>query len=42
MSTGKNTTEKTIKEYEKHWDNFNVALYALFKQIKKNGTKRRL
>ena len=41
MSTGKNTKkEKTIKEYKKYWDNFNVSLYALFKQVKKNGTKR--
>ncbi len=40
MSTGKNTKEKTIKEYQKYWDNFDVSLYALFKQVKKNGTKR--
>jgi len=29
-----------IEEYQKYWDNFNVALYALIKQIKKNENKK--
>ena len=27
---------KTIEEYNKYWDNFNLSLYALIKQVKKN------
>jgi hypothetical protein len=29
-----------LKEYQKYWDNFNIALYALIKQVKKNETKK--
>jgi len=29
-----------IEEYQKYWDNFNVALYALVKQVKKSKTKK--
>jgi hypothetical protein len=25
-----------MKKYETYWDNFNVELYALIKQVKKN------
>ena len=28
----------TMNKYEKYWDNFNVELYALVKQTKKNKT----
>ena len=28
-----------IEDYKKYWDNFNVELYALLKQIKKNERK---
>tara|TARA_B100001027_G_C16170827_1_gene286905 strand:- start:5 stop:109 length:105 start_codon:yes stop_codon:yes gene_type:complete len=32
---------KTEKDYKKgFWDNFNVALYALVKQVKKSKTKK--
>tara|TARA_B100001093_G_C26847139_1_gene1023381 strand:- start:1423 stop:1533 length:111 start_codon:yes stop_codon:yes gene_type:complete len=32
---------KTEKYYKKgFWDNFNVTLYALIKQVKKNKTKQ--
>tara|TARA_Y100000813_G_scaffold185523_1_gene157450 strand:- start:493 stop:603 length:111 start_codon:yes stop_codon:yes gene_type:complete len=27
---------KKINDYKKYWDNFNVSLYALIKQVKKN------
>ena len=29
----------TIEDYKEYWDNFNVELYALIKQIKKNEGK---
>ena len=27
---------KKIKDYKKYWDNFNIPLYALIRQVKKN------
>ena len=27
---------KKINDYKKYWDNFNIPLYALVKQVKKN------
>ena len=27
---------KKINDYKKYWDNFNIPLYALIKQVKKN------
>ena len=29
----------TMNKYEKYWDNFNVELYALVRQTKKNKTR---
>ena len=30
------------KEWMKYWDNVNIELYALVKQVKKNDNKKRI